>query len=89
MYLERLRLIKNLCEKSDFFASHELIGSSLLFVHDDEKASVWMIDFEKTRSVGGQVAISHDKEWVRTQFKYLLVICFFFFRNWTTTRTAI
>lgn len=63
MYLERLRLIKNLCEKSDFFASHELIGSSLLFVHDDEKASVWMIDFEKTRSVGGQVAISHDKEW--------------------------
>ena len=64
MYLDRLRLIQALCEKSEFFASHELIGSSLLFVHDEEKASVWMIDFEKTRSLDGEFSISHDKEWV-------------------------
>eukprot|EP00092_Neocalanus_flemingeri_P002413 GFUD01002580.1.p1 GENE.GFUD01002580.1~~GFUD01002580.1.p1 ORF type:complete len:591 (+),score=137.53 GFUD01002580.1:172-1944(+) len=63
MYLERLRLIKNLCEKSSFFASHELIGSSLLFVHDYEKASVWLIDFEKTRSLEGSASISHDRKW--------------------------
>jgi len=63
MYLERLRLIKHLCEKSAFFKSHELIGSSLLFVHDQEKASIWLIDFEKTRSLDDEVSISHDKEW--------------------------
>ena len=66
MYLERVRLIKTLCEKSDFFSSHELIGSSLLFVHDEESAGVWMIDFEKTRRVEGELHITHQKDWVST-----------------------
>jgi len=48
MYLDRLKLIQDRCIGSPFFSSHELIGSSLLFVHDDTKASIWMIDFEKT-----------------------------------------
>jgi len=63
MYLERVRLIKTLCEQSDFFSSHELIGSSLLFVHDEESAGVWMIDFEKTRRVEGELLITHQKDW--------------------------
>ena len=64
MYLERLRLIKKLCEKSAFFSTHELIGSSLLFVHDKEKASIWMIDFEKTRNLDDNISITHDRKWV-------------------------
>lgn len=43
----------------------KVIGSSLLFVHDDTKASVWMIDFGKTRHLEGGHVISHDKAWER------------------------
>merc|ERR1712117_448423 len=60
-YQERLKLIKSLCLKSSFFSSHELIGSSLLFVHDENKASVWMIDFEKTRPTNK--IMHHDVQW--------------------------
>ena len=61
-YLERLRWIRSLCAQSPFFASHELIGSSLLFVHDQNSASAWLIDFEKTRPVSD--SIKHDRVWV-------------------------
>jgi len=60
-YLERLRWIRSLCAQSPFFASHELIGSSLLFVHDQNSASAWLIDFEKTRPVSD--SIKHDRVW--------------------------
>merc|ERR1719312_2297947 len=49
MYLHRLKLIQSLCSSSPFFKTHEIIGSSLLFIHDDSQASIWMIDFEKSR----------------------------------------
>ena len=39
MYLDRLKLIQDRCIGSPFFSSHELIGSSLLFIHDDTKVS--------------------------------------------------
>ena len=62
MYLERLQTIRALCLASPFFSSHELIGSSLLFVHDNDTANVWMIDFEKTHRVTGQ-PITHHRAW--------------------------
>jgi 1D-myo-inositol-triphosphate 3-kinase len=43
----------------------KVIGSSLLFVHDESSASVWMIDFAKTCPLPeGCKPISHDKEWM-------------------------
>ena len=39
MYLDRLKLIQDRCTGSPFFSSHELIGSSLLFIHDDTKVT--------------------------------------------------
>ena len=47
-YLKRLREIDFLCRKSTFFKEHQMIGSSLLFVNDETRASIWMIDFAKT-----------------------------------------
>lgn len=62
-YLERLKNIRDTLKESPFFRSHELIGSSLLFVHDKRRASVWMIDFAKTVPVPDNVNIDHDSVW--------------------------
>jgi len=62
-YLQRLQTIRSLCSASPFFKSHEMIGSSLLFVHDDKKASVWLIDFEKSCRMPENQKISHNVPW--------------------------
>ncbi|XP_067680755.1 inositol-trisphosphate 3-kinase A-like [Haliotis asinina] len=63
-YVKRLEAIKAAEESSDFFSQHELIGSSLLFVHDSEKASIWIIDFGKTQALPEGVKIDHRSQWV-------------------------
>lgn len=50
-------------ECSGFFQSHEVIGSSLLFVHDRTNASIWLIDFAKTVGLPESVAIDHNSKW--------------------------
>eukprot|EP00095_Tigriopus_kingsejongensis_P007820 maker-scaffold204_size260821-snap-gene-1.45 protein:Tk07820 transcript:maker-scaffold204_size260821-snap-gene-1.45-mRNA-1 annotation:"GE17061" len=62
-YLERLRVIRSSLEGSKFFHEHELIGSSLLFVHDSKKASIWLIDFGKTVPLPSGVVIDHKSPW--------------------------
>ena len=41
----------------------QLIGSSLLFVHDSTKACVWLIDFGKTVPVPNGLSIDHKSPW--------------------------
>lgn len=48
---------------SEFFQSHEVIGSSLLFVHDKSQASIWLIDFAKTVELPQRVVIDHNSAW--------------------------
>ncbi|XP_073834741.1 uncharacterized protein [Musca autumnalis] len=62
-YLQRLRAIRATLECSDFFRSHEVIGSSLLFVHDRKQANVWLIDFAKTVHLPENHFISHSSTW--------------------------
>lgn len=67
--LERLKEIRSTLEKSKFFASHEVIGSSLLLVHDTPadgvaRANVWMIDFGKTTPLNGDKSLDHRTSWV-------------------------
>lgn len=63
-YIQRLKAIKATLEVSDFFSSHEVIGSSLLFVHDKTNANVWLIDFAKTLVLPNGMSISHSSKWI-------------------------
>ncbi|KAI3351668.1 hypothetical protein L3Q82_020502, partial [Scortum barcoo] len=64
-YHSRLLALSDALKNSLFFRTHEVIGSSLLFVHDhSSKANVWMIDFGKTTPVPDTNQLLHDVPWV-------------------------
>uniref|UniRef100_A0A0N4Z1M5 Kinase n=1 Tax=Parastrongyloides trichosuri TaxID=131310 RepID=A0A0N4Z1M5_PARTI len=61
--LERLYEMRDKIEKSEFFKHHEVVGSSLLIVHDRIKAGVWMIDFAKSNEVDDNLILDHRRKW--------------------------
>ncbi|XP_078097199.1 inositol-trisphosphate 3-kinase C-like [Mustelus asterias] len=64
-YLTRLKELRTALEGSEFFNTHEVVGSSLLFVHDkSELAKVWMIDFGKTVLLPDHATLNHRVAWV-------------------------
>jgi 1D-myo-inositol-triphosphate 3-kinase len=58
--------MKEKFESSQFFKSHEIIGSSILVMHDHtHKVNAWMIDFAKTLQVSDDLCpLSHSIPWV-------------------------
>lgn len=60
---ERLRDIRELFERSDFFKSHEIVGSSIFIIYDEERVGAWLIDFAKTRRVPVGSAVTHRAPW--------------------------
>ncbi|XP_015266297.1 PREDICTED: inositol-trisphosphate 3-kinase B-like [Gekko japonicus] len=65
-YLARLESLRQVLKESTFFKTHEVIGSSLLFLHDRKgQASVWMIDFGKTRPAPENIHLSHNVAWTQ------------------------
>ncbi|CAJ0596074.1 unnamed protein product [Cylicocyclus nassatus] len=62
--LARLKAMRKAIEKSRFFATHEVVGSSLLIVHDNEKVGCWMIDFAKSSAVQPPKTLDHRSTWV-------------------------
>ncbi|KAK5916820.1 hypothetical protein CgunFtcFv8_011765 [Champsocephalus gunnari] len=63
-YLSRLKEIQQALKTSKFFKQHEVIGSSLLFIHDHKSnAQVWIIDFGKTTVLPEGQTLNHDIPW--------------------------
>ncbi|VDM08989.1 unnamed protein product [Wuchereria bancrofti] len=61
--LQRLKRLREAVQKSLFFRTHEVIGSSLLLMYDATLANVWMIDFAK--SIPMEIdSVDHRREWV-------------------------
>lgn len=63
--LNRLKGIRNHIEKSNFFQSHEIIGSSIFIIYDDKKIGAWLIDFAKSRPLENNMKIDHRREWTQ------------------------
>lgn len=61
LLLERLKSMKTTLLKSDFFMQHEVIGSSLLIVHDTSSVSAHLIDLAKT--IKSPTKLSHTIPW--------------------------
>ncbi|XP_029454479.1 LOW QUALITY PROTEIN: inositol-trisphosphate 3-kinase A [Rhinatrema bivittatum] len=63
-YVSRLQELRAIIECSEFFRHHEVIGSSLLFVHDKSgHAQVWLIDFGKTTPLPDGKILDHRIPW--------------------------
>ncbi|XP_076443084.1 inositol-trisphosphate 3-kinase A-like [Babylonia areolata] len=64
-YITLLQDLKKQQESSQFFRSHEMVGSSLLFLHDSGgKAGLWMIDFAKCSPLPAKVSVDHSSPWL-------------------------
>uniref|UniRef100_A0A183CD39 Kinase n=1 Tax=Globodera pallida TaxID=36090 RepID=A0A183CD39_GLOPA len=61
--IDRLRQIREAVERSEFFRSHEVVGSSILIIYDEKRIGAWLIDFAKcTRLENGQ-KLNHRTPW--------------------------
>ncbi|XP_032667804.1 inositol-trisphosphate 3-kinase homolog isoform X3 [Odontomachus brunneus] len=61
--LARLRSLRTKVEESEYFETHEVIGSSIFMIYDSEKVGVWLIDFAKTRVVPDGRRLTHRRPW--------------------------
>ncbi|CAL1689653.1 unnamed protein product [Lasius platythorax] len=61
--LARLKNLRIKIEESEYFKTHEVIGSSIFVIYDGEKVGVWLIDFAKTREVPDGRKLTHRRPW--------------------------
>lgn len=59
----RLCEIRELFERSEYFKTHEIVGSSIFIIYDKERVGAWLIDFAKTRLVPEDAKVSHRTAW--------------------------
>lgn len=63
--LARLSEIRHKFEESEYFRTHEVVGSSIFMIYDDTKVGIWLIDFAKTCTVPEGQYLTHRNPWVQ------------------------
>ena len=64
-FLQKMTEIRSVLEPSEFFRTHEVIGSSLLFLYDSSgKCDIHMIDYGKTIELPPGISVDHRSPWV-------------------------
>ncbi|XP_053672940.1 inositol-trisphosphate 3-kinase A [Anopheles nili] len=61
--VKRLRQMRTLIEKSEFFQRHQVLGSSVFIVYDDNRLGVWLIDFAKALPLAHGTKVTHRRRW--------------------------
>lgn len=61
--LKRLKNLRTKIEESKYFQTHEIIGSSIFMIYDNEKVGVWLIDFAKTYELPEGFKVTHRRPW--------------------------
>ncbi|XP_022220165.1 inositol-trisphosphate 3-kinase homolog [Drosophila obscura] len=61
--LKRLKHMRLVVEQSAFFNRHEIVGSSIFIVYDNERVGAWLIDFAKSRQLPAQMCVNHRSAW--------------------------
>ncbi|XP_015180231.1 PREDICTED: inositol-trisphosphate 3-kinase A isoform X1 [Polistes dominula] len=61
--LKRLKNLRTKIEQSKYFQTHEIIGSSIFMIYDNEKVGVWLIDFAKTYELPEGLKVTHRRPW--------------------------
>ncbi|XP_014606789.1 PREDICTED: inositol-trisphosphate 3-kinase A isoform X2 [Polistes canadensis] len=61
--LKRLKNLRTKIEESKYFQTHEIIGSSIFMIYDNEKVGVWLIDFAKTYELPEGLKVTHRRPW--------------------------
>lgn len=62
--IKRLKQIRHYVEKSPFFQTHEIVGSSIFIVYDEGHVGAWLIDFAKARKLPAHINVDHRKQWM-------------------------
>lgn len=62
--VKRLRQMRSYVEKSEYFQRHELVGSSVFIVYDEERVGAWMIDFAKSHELPAGLKVTHRRPWL-------------------------
>jgi len=60
-FREKLMYVRDCLEQSEFFSTHEMIGSSVLLIRDHEQCGCWIIDLAKTYERDKR--IDHRRKW--------------------------
>lgn len=61
--LKRLKQMRQIIENSEFFQTHEIVGSSVFIVYDEVHIGCWLIDFAKTRPLANGQRLNHRLPW--------------------------
>jgi len=62
--VRKLKLLYKSIQNSEYFKHHEMIGSSIFIVYEEDKVGVWLIDFAKTVRVPDGITLTHTEQWV-------------------------